>query len=78
MHLALGTQTRCVTLFTCTSPWEIYSYGVQTQIVSPRLEEFFYKRGQDSRATTAISVDRVMEAVFGQLKAPVIGSSPGV
>ena len=27
MHLALGTGTRCVTLFTCTSPWEIYDYG---------------------------------------------------
>ena len=24
MHFALGTGTRCVTLFTCTSPWEIH------------------------------------------------------
>lgn len=69
MHLALGTGTRCVTLFTCTSPWEIYDYGIQKKIVSPFLEEFFYKRGYDERATTAISVDEVFEAVMAQLEA---------
>src|SRR5205807_2602494 len=53
MHFALGTGKRCVTLFTCTSPWEIYGYGLQRKIVSPLLEEFFYKRGYDKRATTA-------------------------
>ncbi len=67
MHLALGTGTRCVTLFTCTSPWEIYDYGVQTKLVSPLLEEFFYKRGYDKRATTAINVDQVFDAVMAQL-----------
>jgi hypothetical protein len=77
MHFALGTATPCVTLFTCTSPWEIYDYGVQTKIVSPLLEEFFYKRGYDERATTAISVDEVFNAVMRQLEpmAPVSGRS---
>lgn len=69
MHFALGTATPCVSLFTCTSPWEIYDYGVQTKIVSPLLEEFFYKRGYDQRATTAISVDEVEAAVVTQLEA---------
>jgi len=69
MHLALGTATRCVTIFTCTSPWEIYDYGIQTKIVSPLLEQFFYKRGYDERATTAISVDQVVESVMAQLEA---------
>ena len=69
MHLALGTETRCVSLFTCTSPWEIYSYGIQTKIISPLLAEFFYKRGYDERATTAISVDEVVSAVIAQLNA---------
>jgi hypothetical protein len=69
MHFAFGTGTRCVTLFTCTSPWEIYEYGLQTKIVSPLLEEFFYKRGYDERATTAISVDEVVSAVSVQLDA---------
>jgi len=68
MHFALGTGTRCVTLFTCTSPWEIYDYGLLKKIVSPLLEEFFYKRGYDERATTAISVEEVFDAVMTQLE----------
>jgi ADP-heptose:LPS heptosyltransferase len=71
MHFALGTGIPCVTLFTCTSPWEIYDYGVQKKIASPLLEEFFYKRGYDERATTAISVDEVLSAVMTQIQAAV-------
>lgn len=71
MHLALGTATRSVTLFNCTSPWEIHDYGIQKKIVSPLLKEFFYKRGYDERATTAISVDQVFDAVMAQLEAAV-------
>jgi hypothetical protein len=67
MHFALGTATRCVTLFTCTSACEIYDYGVQTKIVSPLLAEFFYKRGYDARATTAISAEEVFAATMRQL-----------
>ncbi len=67
MHLALGTGTRCVTIFTCTSPWEIFDYGIQTKIVSPLLEEFFYKRGFEHRATTAVSLEEVLDAVTKQL-----------
>ena len=71
MHFALGTGTRCVSLFTCTSPWEIYDYGIQEKIISPLLEEFFYQRGYDDRATTAISVDEVFGAVVAQLETSV-------
>jgi len=67
MHFALGTGTPCVTLFTCTSPWEIYDYGILNKVVSPCLEEFFYKRGYDQRATNAISVAEVRSAVMAQL-----------
>jgi heptosyltransferase II len=67
MHFALGTRTPCITLFTCTSPWEIYDYGIQKKIISPLLEEFFYKRGYDERATTAITVDEVEVAVMEHL-----------
>ncbi len=69
MHLALGSGVRCVSIFTCTSPWEIYGYGLQEKIVSPLLGKFFYKRGYDRSATTAISVQRVMNAVMAQLDA---------
>src|SRR5437660_5161045 len=79
MHFALGTAIPCVSLFTCTSPWEIYGYGLQRKIVSPLLEEFFYKRGYDKRATTAITVDEVEVAVMEQLEAvPAIANSATV
>jgi hypothetical protein len=68
MHLALGSNIKCVALFTCTSPWEIYEYGLLTKIVSPLIGEFFYKRGFDPRATTAIPFDQVLEAVLQQVK----------
>jgi lipopolysaccharide heptosyltransferase II len=72
MHLALGTGTQCVTLFTCTSPWEIYDYRIQKKVVSPLLDEFFYQRGYDRRATTAITVDEVFSAVMAQLNSLVV------
>jgi ADP-heptose:LPS heptosyltransferase len=74
MHFALGGGIRCVTLFNCTSPWEIYDYGVQNKIVSPLLAEFFYQRGCDRRATTAISLEKVFDAVMSQLKVPLGGT----
>jgi ADP-heptose:LPS heptosyltransferase len=68
MHFALGTGTRCVSLFTCTSPWEIHDYGIQIKVISPRLEEFFYQRGYDRRAVTAINVEDVHRAVLVQIE----------
>jgi hypothetical protein len=73
MHLALGSGVRCVSIFTCTSPWEIHGYGLQEKIVSPLLEKFFYKRGYDRNATTAIRVEGVKDAVMAQLDAQVVG-----
>jgi hypothetical protein len=70
MHLALGSDVRCVSLFTCTSPWEIHDYGLQRKIVSPLLNEFFYKRGFAERATTAIPLEDVIAAALEQLDAP--------
>jgi ADP-heptose:LPS heptosyltransferase len=67
MHFALGLGIRCVSLFSCTSPWEIFGYGLQTQVVSPLLGEFFYKRGFDPRAVAAISVEDVYSAVMNAL-----------
>jgi ADP-heptose:LPS heptosyltransferase len=70
MHLALGVGIPCVTIFNCTSPWEIFDYGLQTKIVSPLLSQFFYKRGFDARATTAIELNTVLEAVMARLGKP--------
>ncbi|MBV8586134.1 MAG: hypothetical protein JO308_07595, partial [Verrucomicrobia bacterium] len=66
MHFALGMGRRCVTIFNCTSPWEIFEYGLQTKIVSPLLKEFFYKRDFDARATTAVSLEEVFNATMQQ------------
>ncbi|MFO1152683.1 MAG: glycosyltransferase family 9 protein [Rhodospirillales bacterium] len=72
MHLALGLGIRCVTLFSCTSPWEIFDYGLQTKLISPLLGEFFYKRGFDPRAMEAIGVDEVLNAVMSSNSAESI------
>jgi len=74
MHLALGSGVRCVSIFTCTSPWEICDYGLQEKIVSPSLEKFFYKRGYNRSATTAIAVEKVKDAVMAQLDASVVSA----
>jgi ADP-heptose:LPS heptosyltransferase len=67
MHFALGTGTPCVSLFNCTSPWEIYDYGIQTKLVSPLLDQFFYKRTFSEAATTAIRLEEVFDAVIDRL-----------
>jgi ADP-heptose:LPS heptosyltransferase len=67
MHLALGVGVPCVTLFNCTSPWEIHGYDLLTKLVSPLLGEFFYKRSFDPRATTAIQLETVLDAVRQRL-----------
>jgi ADP-heptose:LPS heptosyltransferase len=67
MHLALGMGVPCVTIFNCTSPWEIHDYGIQTKLVSPLLEKYFYKRGHDGAATSAIGLEEVYDAVMEKL-----------
>ena len=34
MHIALGSEIKCLTIFICTSPWEIYDYGIQKIITA--------------------------------------------
>lgn len=63
MHCALGRGVPCVTLFICTSPWEIHGYGIQEKIVSPGLERYFYRRDFDPEAARSISLDRVYDRV---------------
>jgi ADP-heptose:LPS heptosyltransferase len=67
MHLALATRTPCVTIFNCTSPQEIYGYGLQTKVVSPLLARFFYNRGEDPAATSAIPLETIYDAVMRTL-----------
>ena len=68
MHFALGSSIPCVSIFTCTSPWEIHDYGLQQKLISPFLAEYFYQRGFEQRATTAISVEEVSDAVMERIQ----------
>ena len=67
MHLALGSDVSCVSIFNCTSPWEIHDYGLQKKMISPRLAEFFYQRGSNENATNAISLEEVLRVTLAQL-----------
>lgn len=69
MHIALGNRINCVSIFQCTSPWEIHGYGVQTQIVSPQIEKYFYKRNFEAEATRSITVAHVYDATVRSLAA---------
>jgi len=68
MHLALGSGIPTVSLFNCTSPWEIYDYGLLTKLVSPLLGEHFYRREFLPEATTAIPYDIVLSATLKALE----------
>ena len=62
---------RCVTIFNCTSLLGDFTITVSCRkITSPLLAEFFFQRGLNERATTAIGVAEVFAAVMEQLKAP--------
>jgi len=68
MHLALGSNVPCVTIFNCTSPWEIFDYGLLKKVISPRLNDFFYQRGLDTAGTKAVALADVVKAVLAQLE----------
>ncbi len=67
MHVALGSRISCMSIFICTSPWEIYDYGLQRKIVSPKLEDYFYRRDFDDSAAISISLDEVLDQVLADM-----------
>lgn len=64
MHIAMGYGIRCSAFFLCTSPWEIYPYGLLQKFISPRLDRYFYRRDFDEEATTCFSVQEVFDKVM--------------
>ncbi len=77
MHLALGSRMKCLSIFICTSPWEIYDYGLQCKVVSPTLADYFYRRDFDEKATMSISLDEVSDTVFGHIGIDVSSERSG-
>ena len=68
MHIALGSGIKCLTIFICTSPWEIYGYGLQKKIVSPNLHKYFYRRDDVPESTkNCIPVNEVYETVIAHI-----------
>ena len=68
MHIALGSNIKCLSIFICTSPWEIYGYGIQKKLISPLLGKYFYQRGLNREAVGSITIDQVFSAVLAHLE----------
>ncbi|HVM90188.1 MAG TPA: hypothetical protein VMT76_18510 [Puia sp.] len=62
MHVALAYHIPCVAIFNCTSPAEIYDYGILKKVTSPLLRDVFYKTTFNYEAITAIGIDEVESA----------------
>jgi heptosyltransferase-2 len=62
MHVALAYNIPSIALFNCTSPAEIHDYGTLTKIVSPLLEQAFYKTTFSQAVIDSITVDEVFTA----------------
>lgn len=68
MHLALAYQIPSLALFSCTSPAEIYDYGILKKLVSPALQQFFYSTDFDPAAIRAIEPDLVFNTILEHWK----------
>ena len=64
MHLGLALRKQLVSIFTCTSPWEVYDYGRMTKIVSPLLKKGYYKRTYLRDVVDTVKVEDVFRAVL--------------
>jgi heptosyltransferase-2 len=76
MHIALALGKSVVSLFTCTSPYEVYGYGRLSKVVSPLLEQYFYRREYSSEPADAITtptVEACFRSIAGYLSAQPIG-----
>ena len=81
MHIAMGAGRHCVSIFTCTSPWEIHDYGLLTKVVSPKLSEYFYRRDFLEDAVQCISlehVERIARNLLRDVLTPVHKTGPSV
>jgi heptosyltransferase-2 len=63
MHLAMAYGKKCTAIFNCTSPDEIYDYGLLSKVVSPLLLENFYSTSLDERVISSVSVEEVYQTI---------------
>jgi heptosyltransferase-2 len=60
MHVALAYNIPCISIFNCTSPSEIYDYGILRKVVSSHLEQCFYKKECLDEVIRSIPVTSVL------------------
>lgn len=63
MHIALAYKKTCTTIFNCTSPQEIYDYGLMKKVVSPLLDKYFYSSSYDTEVIKSLPVDEVIGTI---------------
>ena len=63
MHLATSLGIPNSAIFICTSPWEIFEYGLINKIVSPKIAKYFYKREKDLDAIKSLTLEDVLHSV---------------
>lgn len=68
MHLGLALKKQLVTIFLCTSPWEIYDYGRMTKMITPLLRKGFYRRDYFADVVNGVTVDEAFRAVVARAK----------
>ncbi len=66
MHAAIAYKKPCLAIFNCTSPSEIYDYGILKKIINPLLSQAFYKTEFNEQIINALGVNEV-ENVFNSL-----------
>lgn len=59
MHVALAYNIPSLAIFNCTSPAEIYDYGLLQKIVSPLLQQSFYSREYTPEVIASVSPEEV-------------------
>jgi heptosyltransferase-2 len=60
MHVALAYNIPCISIFNCTSPNEIYDYGILRKVVSCLLEQCFYRKEYLDEVTRSVPITSVL------------------
>lgn len=63
MHIALAYGKSCTGIFNCTSPQEIFDYGLLRKVISPLLSKYFYSSSYDKVVIESIPVDEVFSTL---------------
>jgi heptosyltransferase II len=63
MHVAMAYQKTCTAIFNCTSPQEIYDYGLLKKVISSLLYKYFYSSSHDRGVIESVSLNDVHKTI---------------